>query len=405
MKSTLKSPAKSPVQRSTAQKSHTQKNPAQKSAKKIIFLTGTRADFSKMKSLMLRVDESAEFELCIFVTGMHMSAYFGATYGEVEKSGFKNIFKFINHDRYYQSDAALASTADGFSKFLAEYKPDLVVVHGDRIEPLAVAAVCALNNVLIAHIEGGEVSGTIDDSIRHAISKLAHIHLVNDAKAKKRLLQLGEDEKSIFIIGSPDLDILQSSKISLVEAKKYYDIDFENYALAMFHPVTTEFHTMSLQARVFVDALIKSGKNYIVIYPNNDLGFEFILKEYERLKHDKHFKIFASIRFEYFIALLKNADFAIGNSSAILKEAVFFKVPGINIGTRQSGRAGTKSKLITNAKADKNAILQAINELKPRAKSSFKLGSASRSDEKFIKLLESGKLFKVPKQKKFNDLS
>ncbi|EOJ1152359.1 UDP-N-acetylglucosamine 2-epimerase, partial [Campylobacter jejuni] len=104
-----------------------------------------------------------------------------------------------------QMDKALSSTIDGFSKFIHEIEPDLIVVHGDRVEPLAAAIVGSLNNILVAHIEGGELSGTIDESLRHAISKLAHIHLVNDEIAKKRLIQMGEDEKSIFIIGSPDL--------------------------------------------------------------------------------------------------------------------------------------------------------------------------------------------------------
>ncbi|EOI4560595.1 UDP-N-acetylglucosamine 2-epimerase, partial [Campylobacter jejuni] len=133
---------------------------------------------------------------------------------------------------------ALSSTIDGFSKFIHEIEPDLIVVHGDRVEPLAAAIVGSLNNILVAHIEGGELSGTIDESLRHAISKLAHIHLVNDEIAKKRLIQMGEDEKSIFIIGSPDLELLNNT-ISLDEAKKYYDIKFKNYAIAIFHPITT----------------------------------------------------------------------------------------------------------------------------------------------------------------------
>ena len=369
--------------------------------KKIVFVTGTRADFSKTKSLMLKVNESENFELEIFVTGMHMSSYFGATYKEIEKSGFKKIFKYINHDRYYQSDLALASTIDGFSRFLNEYKPDLVVVHGDRIEPLAVAMVCALNNILIAHIEGGEVSGTIDDSIRHAISKFAHIHLVNDEKAKKRLLQLGEDESSIFIIGSPDLDILRSNKISLSEAKKYYDITYKNYAIAIFHPVTTEFDTMQVQAKAFVDALIDSDKNYVLIYPNNDLGFDFILQEYERLKNNTKFRIFTSLRFEYFITLLKNSDFIIGNSSCILKEAVFLNITGINIGSRQQERTGTKDVINTNS--DKDSILSAISSLNLIHKNTKRQEMGEKSDEKFISLLKSGVFFKIKKQKKFNE--
>lgn len=371
--------------------------------KKIVFVTGTRADFSKIKSLMQRVQDSKDFELYIFVTGMHMSKNFGYTSLEVKKAGFKNIFEFINHDKYYQMDKALSSTIDGFSKFIAEIEPDLIVVHGDRIEPLAAACVGSLNNILVAHIEGGELSGTIDDSLRHAISKLSHIHLVNDSKAKKRLIQLGEDEKSIFIIGSPDLDILEHSAININRAKQYYDIAFKHYAIVLFHPVTTEFSTMKEQADEFVKALKESNKNYIVIYPNNDLGFEFILENYQKLKDKNRFRIFPSLRFEYFITLLEYADFIIGNSSCILKEAVVLNTPGINIGTRQQGREGIDK--VSNVECKKDEILKAIDSIKARKKKHNILKKSKRSDELFIELLDSGVLFTISKQKKFKDLN
>ncbi|EDO6595213.1 UDP-N-acetylglucosamine 2-epimerase (hydrolyzing) [Campylobacter coli] len=368
--------------------------------KKIVFISGTRADFSKIKSLMLKIENSNEFELFIFATGMHMSKKFGSTYVEIEKCGFKNIYKYINHDKYYQTDKALASTIDGFSKFIHEVEPDLIVVHGDRIEPLAAAVVGSLNNILVAHIEGGELSGTIDESLRHAISKLAHIHLVNDEIAKKRLMQMGEDKKSIFIIGSPDLELLNNN-ISLNEVKKYYDINFENYIIAMFHPVTTEINSLYKQSEEFVNALIKSGKNYIVIYPNNDLGFELILQNYEKLKNNDKFKIFPSLRFEYFISLLKNADFIIGNSSCILKEALYLGTNGILVGTRQDGR--TDIDKMIRVKANEKDILEAILNFHKRNNIANKKLDILNSSEQFYKLLKNNSLFDINKQKIFRD--
>lgn len=369
--------------------------------KKIVFVSGTRADFSKMKSLMKKVEDSKDFEAIIFATGMHLSKNFGLTVREIEKSGFQNIYRFINHDKYYQMDLALSSTIDGFSKFINEYEPDLIVVHGDRIEPLAAAIVGALNNILVAHIEGGEVSGTIDDSLRHSISKLAHIHLVNDSNAQKRLLQLGENKDSIFIIGSPDLDILAHNDISLDVAKKYYDIDFSDYAIAIFHPVTTELDSFESQINEFVTALIESRQNYIVIYPNNDLGFNIILNAYKRLENNAHFKLFPSLRFEYFITLLKHCKFIIGNSSCILKEAVFLGVHGINVGTRQNNRAGINNVLITNVHANANDILNAINHIKPHLNNISSPNIHKKSSEQFISLLNNGKIFQTNKQKVF----
>ncbi|EFN2160620.1 UDP-N-acetylglucosamine 2-epimerase (hydrolyzing) [Campylobacter jejuni] len=370
--------------------------------KKIVFVSGTRADFSKIKSLMMKVENSNEFELFIFVTGMHMSKKFGSTYMEIEKCGFKNIYKYINHDKYYQMDKALSSTIDGFSKFIHEIEPDLIVVHGDRVEPLAAAIVGSLNNILVAHIEGGELSGTIDESLRHAISKLAHIHLVNDEIAKKRLIQMGEDEKSIFIIGSPDLELLNNNKISLNEAKKYYDINYENYALLMFHPVTTEITSIKNQTDNLVKALIQSNKNYIVIYPNNDLGFELILQSYEELKNNPRFKLFPSLRFEYFITLLKNADFIIGNSSCILKEALYLKTAGILVGSRQNGRLGNENTLKVNANSDE--ILKAINTIHKKQDLFNTKLEILDSSKLFFEYLQSGEFFKLSTQKVFKDI-
>lgn len=373
--------------------------------KKIVFVSGTRADFSKIKSLMLKIEESSDFELHIFATGMHLSKQFGLTVREIEKSNFKNIYKFINHDRYYQMDLALSHTIDGFSKFIAEYEPDLIVVHGDRVEPLAASIVGALNNILVAHIEGGEVSGTIDDSIRHAISKLAHIHLVNDAKAKKRLLQLGENKDSIFIIGSPDLDILDSDTISLEDAKSYYDMDFKEYGIVMFHPVTTELDSIKAQSDELTKALQESNENYIIIYPNNDLGFNLILESYKSLRDNLHFRFYPSIRFEYFIAFLKGAKFLIGNSSCLLKEAPYLGIPSVNIGSRQNGRMGSKYPSVFHANTLKEEILLAIQKAKDFKHQHKHHKTRTKSNELFFDLLQKGIFFDMPKQKKFLDIN
>lgn len=373
--------------------------------RKIVFVSGTRADFSKIKSLALKVENSSDFELYIFATGMHLSNHFGLTVREIEKSNFKHIYKFINHDKYYQMDLALAHTIDGFAKFVAEYKPDLIIVHGDRIEPLAATCVGVLNNILVAHIEGGEVSGTIDDSLRHSISKLAHIHLVNDEIAKQRLLQLGECRESIFIIGSPDLDIIDNSNIKFEVVKRYYDIPFSSYGIVMFHPVTTEIHSLKSQADELCLALKQSERNYIIIYPNNDFGFEHILESYKMLENQERFRFYPSIRFEYFIALLKEADFLLGNSSCGLKEAPYLNVPSINIGTRQSNRMGVNLKSVINAPTTKNEILEAINRTK-HVKHSHTSHTSNRpkSSEIFFRLLQSGVFFSIKQQKQFIDL-
>ncbi len=162
--------------------------------KKIVFLTGTRADFGKLKSLLNQIVPHAEFDVHIFVTGMHMLSKYGSTYIEVERNKFPNIYKFINQNHSDNMDVVLGKTIAGFSDYISETKPDLIVVHGDRVEAMAGAIVGSLRNIKVAHIEGGEVSGTIDEVIRHSVSKLSHVHFVANEEAKNRLIQLGEHQ-------------------------------------------------------------------------------------------------------------------------------------------------------------------------------------------------------------------
>lgn len=309
--------------------------------KKILFLTGTRADFGKIKSLLQILEAHSNFEPFVFVTGMHLQKEYGYTLLEVERCDFTNVHTFENHTHETTMDLTLAKTIEGLSNYVKQCSPDMIVIHGDRVEALAGAIVGSLNNILVSHIEGGEVSGTIDELIRHSTSKMSHIHFTSNVQAKKRLIQMGELENSIFVIGSPDVDIMFSNTLpSLVEAKAYYEIDFDKYAVAMFHPVTTEVNDMAKYAEEFVSALIEDNHNYIVVFPNNDLGSKAILGAYERFKGNTRFRIFPSLRFEYFLTLLKKSQFIIGNSSAGIREAPYYGLPIINIGSRQQNRSG-----------------------------------------------------------------
>jgi len=375
--------------------------------KKIIFLTGTRADFGKLKSLISITQQRKEYEVHLFVTGMHMNSLYGSTIDEIRKNGFDNIYPFINHDSIINMDRTLAKTIDGFSHFIAEIKPDLIVVHGDRVEAMAGAIVGSLNNIVVAHIEGGEVSGTIDELIRHAVSKMSHIHLVANERAKTRLIQLGELPNSIFILGSPDLDLMNPEKLpNLPDVKRYYDIEFDDFSVAMFHPVTTEFESAQKDAKGFVDALIDSDENYLVIYPNNDLGSHEILNEYKRLEGNKKIKLFPSLRFEYFLVLLKNSNYMVGNSSAGIREASYYGTPTVDIGSRQNNRSQGES--IFHANNERKSILKAISLAKNFKKDTTNKDSdfgQGNSDQIFLKILNSDKIWSLDCQKQFQDVN
>lgn len=369
-----------------------------------MFLTGTRADFGKIKSLIkILEDNNNGFEPYIFVTGMHMQKEYGYTLIEVENTKFKNIHSFDNYTDEATMDLTLAKTIEGFSAYVKNNSPDLIVVHGDRVEALAGAIVGSLNNILVAHIEGGEVSGTIDELIRHSVSKLSHIHFVSNSKAKERLLQMGEIEASIKIIGSPDVDVMFSDALPrLKNVKSYYEIPFDNYSIAMFHPVTTEVNEMEQYAENFVEALIESNGNYVIIYPNNDLGSRLIIESYGKIRKNPRFRIFPSIRFEYFLTLLKHSDFIIGNSSAGIREAPYYSIPTINIGTRQNNR--TLSKSIINANYDRMSILKGITKEKNLENQKTTDFGTGNSAGKFLEALLLKSFWETNHQKQFKEL-
>lgn len=372
----------------------------------ILFITGTRADFGKLKPLMERVESAQDFNCRVFVTGMHMLARYGSTVREVEKAGFASIHQYINQDGAApsQMDIVLADTVRGISHYVREFRPDLIVVHGDRIETLAGAIVGALNNILVAHVEGGELSGTVDELIRHAVTKLAHLHFVANEEAKRRLIQMGETESSIYVIGSPDIDVMLFGALpSLQEVLDHYAIPFSDYGILIYHPVTTEIGVLSMRVKEVVDGILGSGLNFVVIYPNNDHGSDIVMLALQCLNKDpSRFRCLPSMRFEAFLTLLQNARVIVGNSSAGIREAPVYGVPTINTGSRQFNRFHHPS--IVNLPEDASDITQALGKNLPdRFPRSNHFGDG-RSADKFALALEHPSLWAVGPQKQFKDV-
>ncbi len=373
--------------------------------KKIVFITGTRADYGKLKALIKKVEQSEDFEAYIFVSGMHLLEEFGNTYNEILKDGYQNVYVAYGLVNSKSMSYNMGDVVCNFTGYVKNIQPDLIVVHGDRIDALAGAIVGALNNIRVAHIEGGELSGTIDESIRHAVSKLAHIHLVCNAEAKNRLLQLGEEEKRIYVLGSPDIDIMNSDSLpSLQEVRDRYGIPFETYGILMYHPVTTEYHVVSQNIKNVIAAVKKSGLPYVVIYPNSDFGSEIIINEYKSLEEESKFRIFPSIRFEYFLTLLKYARFMLGNSSAGIRETGVYGIPSIDLGSRQSGRYSREiSRNIQHVEESEQEILKAIASVDGYRYASNAFG-VGHSAERFMEILYAGDIWKLGIQKYFIDM-
>ncbi|WQT02414.1 UDP-N-acetylglucosamine 2-epimerase (hydrolyzing) [Helicobacter pylori] len=385
-------------------------SPTKSNKKKIVFVTNSRADYGKLKPLMKALKDldsnhplSNKIAYRIFVCGMHLLEKYGNTYIEILKDGFEHVVLNKPYENEISMDLALANTIMQFSSFIVQEKPDLIIVHGDRLESLACAIVASFNNILCAHVEGGEVSGTLDESIRHSVSKLAHIHYVCNQQAEQNLIQMGEKMECIFNIGSSDIDAMLGDLPSFEEVERYYyqiKRFKKDYAILIYHPVVSEIIELPRHIFEVLEGVRASLKNFVVIYPNNDLGSNIILKALEGLKGDRHFISFPSMRFEYFLTLLKNAAFIIGNSSCGIREAGVYGVPCINCGTRQHNRSDADH--IINIKEDKDEIVIAIKKahrLKSVLKKSSHFGQGD-SVKRFLASLTS-ELFDTPTQKSF----
>lgn len=375
--------------------------------KKILCITGTRADFGKLKPLLNYIEQHENLELHLVITGMHLLKTYGSTYLDVIREGYKNFYLSSNQAQNEPMCSVFGNTITQLSRLNDNIQPDMIIVHGDRLEALAGASVGALNSCLVCHIEGGELSGTIDDSIRHSISKLAHIHMVANESAVNRLLQMGENKNNIFVIGSPDLDVMLSKNLpSLSDVKLHYEIPFSEYCISLFHPVTTEVKSIQSYAKAYFEAIDESGKNVILIYPNNDTGSEVIINEIKRISNPR-IKIFPSLRFEAFLVLLKHSKCIVGNSSAGIREAPFYGVSTIDVGTRQNQRHFSNS--IINVDYNKQNILDAINKAfnnnKCYAPDKEFSGTTDKSSvSRFSEIIDNPEIWNVSVQKKFIDL-
>lgn len=314
--------------------------------RRLVFLTGTRADWGKLRPLVHATLEAHGFDAEVFATGMHLDEAHGYTFNEVAGSARCRVHPLITHDGSGRMEEALASTVAGFSRYVRARRPDLIVVHGDRCEALAGSTVGALTNTLVAHVEGGELSGTVDESIRHAVTKLAHVHFASNDQARARLEQLGEAPESIHVIGSPDLDVMSSKTLPTIgEVRRRYDLPDGPYGILVWHPVTTEGRDkLRTDTELIVDAIERSHLGWVVIYPCNDHGHEVILDVYRRrLPKLTGVKLLPSMRFEHMLTCIDGASVVVGNSSMGIRECPYYGVPSIDIGTRQQDRDRAES--------------------------------------------------------------
>lgn len=333
--------------------------------RKIAVITGTRADYGIYYSVLKAIENHSELDLSLIVCGMHLSPEFGLTVEEIERDGFfiaDKIETILSSDTGASMAKSIGITLMGITQTLERIKPDVLLVLGDRGEMMAGALAAIHMNIPVAHIHGGEVTGTVDESIRHSITKLSHIHLPATEDSKERILKMGEKEKDIYVVGAPGIDYIKNTQyLSREELLKRFNLKDDKLFIMTQHPVTTERDEVEWQVRQTFQALVECGIQTIVSYPNSDNGGREIIKVIEeyRSKYD-FFKVFRNLSQVEYLSILNVADAMIGNSSSGIIEAPSFKLPVINIGTRQDGRLRAVN--VIDVGYTKEEILSGINK-------------------------------------------
>ncbi len=314
--------------------------------RKVCVITGSRAEYGILAPVMRAIQSSKRFRLSVVVTGMHLMPEFGYTIKEIQRDGFSIDAKIDMSHTQDEGKAMAEAVGRGVSKLAGcfdKLRPDLVLTVGDRGEVLAAAVVANYMNIPFAHIHGGEVSGHVDGIVRHAITKLAHIHFPATPKARERILKLGEEPWRVIVAGAPSLDrILRNHMTSKQTLLKKYSIDpNQPLGLLVQHPVHTQMREAGEQIQTTLQAIVDLKLQTLVVYPNADAGGRAMIKVLERFKKHPFLKYYKSIPHADYLGFLKIATVLIGNSSSGIIEAASFHLPAINIGCRQEGRERT----------------------------------------------------------------
>uniref|UniRef100_A0A5G2QP86 Glucosamine (UDP-N-acetyl)-2-epimerase/N-acetylmannosamine kinase n=2 Tax=Sus scrofa TaxID=9823 RepID=A0A5G2QP86_PIG len=377
---------------------------------RVCVATCNRADYSKLAPIMFGIKMEPEFfELDVVVLGSHLIDDYGNTYRMIEQDDFDINTRLHTIVRGEDEAAMVESVGLALVKLpdvLNRLKPDIMIVHGDRFDALALATSAALMNIRILHIEGGEVSGTIDDSIRHAITKLAHYHVCCTRSAEQHLISMCEDHDRILLAGCPSYDKLLSAKnkdyMSIIRMWLGDDVKSKDYIVALQHPVTTDIKHSIKMFELTLDALISFNKRTLVLFPNIDAGSKEMVRVMRKkgIEHHPNFRAVKHVPFDQFIQLVAHAGCMIGNSSCGVREVGAFGTPVINLGTRQIGRETGENVLHVRDADTQDKILQALHLQFGKQYPCSKIYGDGNAVPRILKFLKSIDL-QEPLQKKF----
>jgi len=363
--------------------------------KKIMFITGSRGEWGYIRPILRLIEKRDDVEYRLVVTNMHLLPAYGCSYKEIEKDGFKINYKIqMSLDGYshYTMAKSLGIFLTSLPDIIENEKPDWIILAGDRGEQLMGAVASGYTYTPVAHIQAGEVSGNIDGMARHAIGKFVHLHFASNEDAKNRLLKLGEEPFRVYNVGAPQLDeMVRDQYTDLEEIQRKLGIHLsDGYILAVLHPVTEEKSRAKEQAEIFIKALNEITLPKVIIMPNNDAGSNDIRYAIDNYRRGEY-HIYANLKRQDYLGMLKNCDCIVGNSSSGLLEAPTFGIPAVNIGCRQNMRF--RGNNVIDVEFKKEVIIEAIKKaqttefkkfLKENPDNPYGDGNSS---EKILKLL------------------
>ena len=359
---------------------------------KVCYVTSTRADYSPLKNVIFKLNNNAKIDFKLVVTGMHLSSKFGNTYKEIVKDGITNYDKVktkLGNGSKQDMALAISDTINKFTKYFANYKPDLLVLCGDRFEIFAVATAASVLGIKIAHISGGDITeGAIDDVFRNSITQMSCLHFPGNEDSKKRIINMGKPKSTVFNVGEPGIEnCINAKSINKKELSKLLDFDLNNdYALVTYHPETLSNRSIQNDMKELIKALDSFDLNYIISKANADAGGLLIneIWKKEATKH-KSWLFVSSLNADTYINCLRNSKMLIGNSSSGVLEAPTIGIPTINIGNRQKGRLMAKSVICCDCKHGE--INKAMNKALKAKKQKYYLYGNGKTSQKIVKYI------------------
>lgn len=370
--------------------------------RKIAVVITARPSYSRVKTVLTAIKKHPELELQLIVAASALLDRYGSAVNYIEKDGFEIAAKVFNVLEGENLTAAAKTTGIGIlelSTVFDNLRPDIVVTVADRFETMATAISASYMNIPLAHIQGGEVTGNIDEKVRHSITKLADYHFVASENAKQRVIQLGENPEMVFNTGCPSIDIAQevakNTKLTFNPYEKYGGVGSQpnldnGYLVVMQHPVTNEYQDSRKHIEATLRAIQKMDKPTLWFWPNVDAGADGTssgIRSFRENYKMENVHFFKNMEGDDFLNLLHNSLCLIGNSSVGIRECAYLGVPAVNIGSRQNRR--DRGKNVLDVTYDENNIVSAVNEiLEKNTRTTSQVYGGGDAGEKIAKLLK-----------------